>query len=614
MPPDGNLVVVTIVLLTLSPAYAALEFEYFRAIYDGDWNYSRLEDLGFDCIYEPVTWRSEVSELVPVIREQSQDAANHNLIYMVGPRFRPRKGDCNFTRAVNKHGQVQESPSPLDEGYWRKAIEESGRMIANMSLYYPISGIVWDMEVYYMHWLWNEWTYYSYTYDRMAIEAFANATDVDIPSMPASERHDWLQVNGLLEEFKEWQEDEVFSMARGVEEKIHAINPQLHLGTLGFQDKCWWFLSILKGFCSEDLSVSAWHEDTYGGWGTQEINDNHDVFAEWGIEGKVITGLWVYRIPPFRLLIDMERAARYSYSATVNGSFWTTYNGSLWIYPRHRNPWHLADESQYIKALELLETKVFFNRSSPNPLPPFTVYPWVEIKPHLGPNGVISAIVNSKFNSSAYHLPPHLGLAFSDLELPPYIEEITYVDKDMETKTVSRPVIPLEDLPCILWGMNLTDLNATWAWSAIHELGVLVDTFQSLDMGDIGEISRCRENAIEDFEAGRYLKSGQDARDALDDGYDLVMNEVRPFVEEGFANPRNSSVPLVILNKIYSADRIMERGEEMKGRSTLLMALKDWSEIGESVPLLSGFLACIIFLGALVPGSKEKAGGNYDQS
>ncbi len=596
------------IVLVLGSASALGDLDYFRAIYDGDWNYSLLGRLGFDAVYEPMNWRSGVDELYPRIEEETLEAAANGMFYIPEPRYRPRP-EFNFTYAVNEHGAVQEStPSPLDEEYWIKYMEEPGVAIANLSLAYPVWGIVWDMEVYYRHWKWKEWTYYSYTYDSDAIRRFAEEKDEDIPDLPASERREWLETRGLLDDYQLWQEETVRGFARRTAERIREINPDLYLGTLGYQDVCWWFLSILEGFSCEERPVMAWHEDTYGGYGTQEINDNHDAFAERRMNAKVIPGLWTYQIPPFKLLMNMESAARYEYASTPDGEFWTTYNGSFWIFPRGADPWRLGTESGYIKAFELLETQIYFNQSTPNPLPKFCIYPGVEIQPHRGPDG-ISAILNPWRTEDGEQLPPLQGLAFSDVELSPGIEYLNYVNVEMEEKSISEPQIPLEELPCIIWGLEEADLERTMAWGKIHELEDLASTYGLLGLDDIPGLSQSLESSKKAFREGNYRIALETAEEAANSGYGLVMEAVWPFVEQGFDNPRNSTVPMVILNKIYSADRMLKEGETSKGRAYLLKALNDWSEIPESLGVIGpGFALLALYLWGGMRGRKPGHG------
>ncbi len=131
----------------------------------------------------------------------------------------------NYSRAVGKgRSPEQVVPSPVDETWWRYYVEEPGVVIANLSLYYPIWGIVWDWERYI------EGRYFEredYSYDEAAVQAFARDTNRTIPYVPPAERYSWLEGQGLVEEFQAWQEHKLYLMAKRTETKIHSINPSL---------------------------------------------------------------------------------------------------------------------------------------------------------------------------------------------------------------------------------------------------------------------------------------------------------------------------------------------------------------------------------------------------
>lgn len=83
------------------------------------------------------------------------------------------------------------------------------------------------------------------------------------------------------------------------------------------------------------------------------------------------------------------------------------------------------------------------------------------------------------------------------------------------------------------------------------------------------------------FPSGNYSGSGALAEEALVEAYRRALDLLGPYVEAGFANPRNSSVPMTILNKINNAARGIDAGRMMEGRRHLLSALGDWREIPE---------------------------------
>ena len=565
--------------LLLAPVWGSGELDYFRAVY-GVWNYSLLGELGFDAVYQEVWWTEGADEALYKFANESMEAAANNLSYICGPYYEVTSPPFEYVRAVNSNGYVESrTPSRVDETYWLGLIEESGMAIANLSLYYPIWGVVWDMEDYMR----EEFTYWDYTFDEAAIQKFANVTGNTIPSLPPSERWNWLNSHGLLEDFQLWQEETVTSFARRTEERIHAINPDLNLGILAFEDDSWFQLSILRGFSTEQRPVTAWHEDTYSGYKKNKVERNHEVFAEMGINGKILPGLWTLWIPPYELLDQMEYATR--------------HNGAFWIYQRATYPWFLGSEEDYITIFGLLNSQIFFNGSTPNPLPPFRIYPGIEVRPNLGPDGV-SAVLNPGVNtSSGEPLPPKLGLAFSDVELAPDIDGFNYIGRNVSIKHLKNPVLRLEDLPCLIWGLDEQDLVATEIWAMVRELEDLLTFYDALGLTELASIHEALNVSLQDFEARKFDDARSKLNTGTEEAYGLVMEEVWPFVEAGFADPRNSTIPMVLLNKIYTAKRKFADGEVMEGRMYLLKALKDWGEIKEPPILSTGLIITLMIYG-----------------
>ena len=607
------LIILLVVISTACASAGEIEYVYFRAIYDGHWNCSFLAELGFDALYRPLKWKVEVDEIIPRVKTESLEAAAHNLTYICGLKYHAMIPSFDYSRAVNADGFVENrTPSPVDENYWIKLMDEPGVAIANLSLYYPISAVIWDIELYGR----ERFDYCDYSFDDNALQRFAGDMNMTIPGLAFSRRDDWLLDNGLLEEYQRWQEETVYRQAKATEEKIHAINPNLSLGTLGPSHN-WWYPCILKGFMTEGMTVSAWTERTYDGYGASEVIWNQVAFAELGINGTVVPGLWPHKLDPFTLLMDMDYATRYQFSATyfdaeINVStsiehnarftvapdgFQTLYNGSFWIYPggfgSTGHPW-LGSEEDYIRAFELFENYVYFNREIPDPLPVFYIYPGVEVRAYRGPDSVSLILNGEERMVSGEFLPPKMGLAFSDVELSPNMAGLTYVDRNMVTKHVNDSVIPLDDLPCMVLGLSMDDVEATRIWAGVHELGDLVAIAQGLGFIQVGQVRDVWEKSVDDFFGQRYGDAGVGVFSGLVQGFELVFNEVWPFVEAGFADPRNSPVPMTILHRINLANNTLVGGEVMEGRMYLLRAMKDWCEVGE-IPswFLFSLIVCI---------------------
>lgn len=548
------LLLLSIVLLV--PGWSTGRFDHFVAMYDRFWDYSELGDLGFDCVYGNIQAAQDMDAALRKWENRSIEASASGMEYICGPYYQSGVAPIEYTRAVNSHGSRDaKAASPVDERYWNYAMEDVGLAIAELSLRCPVSGIVWDIE----HYGSDSFEDWDYTYDSRAISLFSNQSGHNIPDLGAGERHDWLRGRGIVEEYEAWQEETVHNLAERTRNRIHAINPNLSLGILGFEDDCWLHLSILRGFSTPEVTVSAWHEDTFwGGYKRSKIDGNHQDFARLGINGRVIPGFWTYELDPYQLLFNMEYALR--------------YNGTFWIYQHGRAPWALGTKDDYREAYRLLKDHICPNE--PRFLPSFYMYPGVEIRPWLVDGGA-SAIVNSAIGAT------DMGLAFSNLELSPMVSDYRYVGEDMSTIVPRNNTIPLEQ-DGFIYGLKPEDLEATRAWGTIHELEDLLTILEELDLEIPVSILESVEDLHMIFEEGRYERAGDKANLSLDEAYLLAFEEIWPMVEAALGNPRNSTIPLIIMNKVNIAKGCMDRGEHGKGRMYLLKALNDWTEIPES--------------------------------
>ena len=239
--------------------WASTDILFCRALY-GPWNYTQSSKVGLDADYDNSWWTGDVESVLGKFRPNSLEAAANNMTYICGLYYDgiyPEFDD--YVRAVNRYGVMETlTPTHVDETYWMRIIEEPAIAIANLSLYYLIWGIAWDFEMYIAEKF--ESTYYSF--DEATMQAFTNTSGNVIPDLQASQRYSWLEDNGLLEDFMKWQEEAVFRLAKKTEEKVHAINPSLSLGILGFADS-WRYWAILRAFSTLQAPVTAWTEGTY---------------------------------------------------------------------------------------------------------------------------------------------------------------------------------------------------------------------------------------------------------------------------------------------------------------------------------------------------------------
>jgi len=223
---------------------------------------------------------------IETIVTHSLEAAEYNMTYIVGLYYEASPQSFNYTRAVTKYGCTEPyKASPVDRRYWDRVMEEPALAVANLSTHYPIWGIAWDFEPYL-----SKESSRLYSFDEPALEAFANISGSKILSLPAHQSYYWLKANGLLEAYETWQRETAYSFARDLEEKVHSINPNLSLGLLCFQEWKWTHWAVLEGFNSSTAPLTAWTEETYGGF-TQEIFDRlQQAFSQHRLNGYILPG------------------------------------------------------------------------------------------------------------------------------------------------------------------------------------------------------------------------------------------------------------------------------------------------------------------------------------
>jgi hypothetical protein len=579
------------VLLSCGPALAATEyvtdFDFTRAMY-GPWNMSELADVKFDAFYKHSDWTWEM--LSPgrherVMGPESIWAAEGNVTYIAGQYYhQPSWSAINFSysHAVAPGASVEPlTPSPVDESWWMHMMEEPAVHLANLSLYYPIWGVVWDMELY-GHGSYFQW---QYSYDDAAIAAFMNATNESVPSLPPSQRYFWFRNAGLLEEYQAWQEDTVYSLAKATEQKVHAINPSFALGILGFED-CWFHWTILEAFNSSTAPVTAWWEKTYAGYriyhkgnrGEEGVELLQNLWREHGLNGKFIPGL---------------RASVTNIEAAIR------HNGALWIYQYNGHPFQThGDElkERYTRMYQAIDHFLFFNTSDADPLPIFNLLPGVEARPYLAPDGSTSVLLKPHGDS----VPTNFTIVTDS----PQLQYMLYTDNQVATddcyiELISGPNLTLapDDLPCILYGLTERDLLATEVWALLQELKELIPLYHSAGIGEPPSARQSLELSLQDFRAGRYEDARSRILAARDGWYSFGMDEIWPLVEDGFDDPRESQIPLPLLRTFSAAKSKFAEDKPRDAEVLLIEGLRGFStHVGEPVAasLLIAALGCLI--------------------
>lgn len=176
-------------------------------------------------------------------------------------------------------------PCPLSEDYWVNVMMNRLEVVAKHP---KIEGVVFDMEMY-------SGGASSYGGPCMCDKCIDKYTSEHkgtfcqkLLSTNAEDRKKFVVENHMYDEYKEWFEKQVTAITAKMRERLHAINPNLIIGTMPGLE---WIAGISNGLGTEEMPLVVFLEDTYLGTmgrlalnqALAEVKDLPVVFA---------TGLW----------------------------------------------------------------------------------------------------------------------------------------------------------------------------------------------------------------------------------------------------------------------------------------------------------------------------------
>ncbi len=359
------------------------------------------------------------------------------------------------------------------------------------------------------------------------------------------------------------------------------MNPNLALGVLYFED-AWFHWRILQGFMTPDAPVTGWNEQTYAGYklgGPEGVDTYRERWANHSLNGEFLPG--IAAIAPWQQMTEIEKALR--------------DNGHLWVYQQAGyTPDHQA-------TLGFVNRYFLFNRSGPNPLPMFDLPPGIDARPYRGPEGKVSCLLNTFIRGT---VPP------SGFTIITESTEIEYAGFNLTRRILEgpNPTLRAEDFPCILYGLEETALELTRIWAIIEEVDHLIEFYEGLGLGEVVSIKVAVDQATEDFRAGRYGEAGTKANAAREEIIRILEATVWPLLDEGIANPRQSRIPLNLLNLLSSARMHISKDEVPTGESYLYEGLKKWY-LSVSEPLCLAFTVLLLLSIGINAGRDQKSLG-----
>ena len=180
------------------------------------------------------------------------------------------------SRLVDGAGTAHDKASPFDPAFWEEALRRKALRYAAVAARYPqvVVGMMWDLEVYgHDELLVTE----SSSFDNLAFAVYLEARGealresgryAEALALLAAERFSWLESQGLLRDYYEVLEEQVFGRARTIRDEVEAIHPEL---LWGFYTACipqsWYYRGMFRAFGANELLLI-----TYEARGSQQVD------------------------------------------------------------------------------------------------------------------------------------------------------------------------------------------------------------------------------------------------------------------------------------------------------------------------------------------------------
>ena len=572
------------IILSLACVVYSQQLPFSMVYYPAGWgfwqpsNMSGFRQIGFDAFYYNGYWEWDNPDAIKRWAVPfSVACAENNMTFIAGLYWYWCRGEeFDYSRAVDQFGNKMDTqPSPVSEDWWREMMEAPAVYLANLSLFYPIWGVVWDTEDYSraVGGVWVDFFQRGmYSFDDEAMEGYARDTGRTIPDLPLARRRDWLRSNGLLEEFQEWEVNRTYQLAKRVADRVYVINPEFNLGLFPIEED-WWLLAILKGF-STHKPVGAWTgassgADTYQGISRGLAESLRSMLEERNINATLVAGVggWIR-------ISKKETAVRFC--------------DATWFYGTI--PKWAEDEIRVVRQY------IYFNQTHANMLPSINFGPEFYTDPYLSPDGKVSMVIAS-YNSAGK--PEEIKL------LTP--SDIIYFPDDYGTNrnasTVRlegpNPRLSSERIPCLLYGMSEEDLLRTGIWYLENELSNLSLFYSGVGLGRLMQVERALNyastNATTDPQSTLQV-----LLDTRGEAYREILEAINRVMEE----PGNLSIPTLARGKAWLADLFISKGQEGLGQSYIYSSLEAWYAVVDRISL-TGLL--VLFVGVLRRRARDRS-------
>jgi hypothetical protein len=160
----------------------------------------------------------------------------------------------------------------------------------------------------------------------------------------------------------------------------------------------------------------------------------------------------------------------------------------------------------------------------------------------------------------------------------------------------------------MLVGLFPGDLPRIEACALIEEAKYFISAYDVLGLGPLPGSTEALSRALADYEAGKHAESISTLVPIRETMISHGLNAVEPMIEEGFANPRNSEIPLDILRFFDLARNQISRGDWRRGELNFIKGLEGLKAIREPTPILVG---AFLVISTLCQNRRRKRGSNH---
>jgi hypothetical protein len=228
----------------------------------------RLE-LDAATAYDPNMKGTPLSEydagIVKALRDSSRKAKEAGLHYFhcldLAARSQTRHVGFVDNEARFNDGDL---PSPVDPVYWQRAVLDRVRRALDFleGDEYALDAVIIDPEMYTFQGRQPS----TPDYGRHAFGAFLEDTGRKAPAEvgSAEERREWLEREGLMAPYAQWQHERIAAQARALRELVHARRPNTILGYIIYRNQTW-CNAMAEGLYAPGLPVFIGPETTYSG-------------------------------------------------------------------------------------------------------------------------------------------------------------------------------------------------------------------------------------------------------------------------------------------------------------------------------------------------------------